>query len=91
MKVDLKLPKKYQRFFGSLEAEDGLIDDCKYMLWFAPGYAWQGEYPCMPVKSKKEAIEFIKEAMVERGYDEKLEQGLVSPRRDDYRKEDEEE
>lgn len=77
MKVELKVPKKYQKYFGSLEAEDGLIDDCKYMLYFAPGYAAQGEYPCMPVASKKEAIEWLKMGEEEKGYQEKLEQGLV--------------
>lgn len=85
--VKLNVPKKYKKYFGSLEAEPGLIDDCKYMLYFAPGYAWEGEYPCMPVKSKKEALDFIKEAEAEKGYDEKLAQGLVEPRRDDYEEE----
>ena len=84
MKVELKMSKELQKYFGSLEAEDGLIDDCKYMLYFAPGYAWEGEYPCMPVKSKKEALEFLEGGMPEKDYDEKLAQGLVEPRRDDY-------
>lgn len=87
MKTELKMPKKLQKYFGSLEREDGLIDDCKYMLYFAPGYAFNGEYPCMPVKSKKEAIEFLEDALPEVNYDEKLEQGLVSPRREDYEEE----
>lgn len=84
MIVELNVPKKYKKYFGSLEQESGLIDDCKYMLYFAPGYAWEGEYPCMPVKSKKEAIEFLRGAEPEHNYDELLKQGLVSPRRDDY-------
>lgn len=86
-KVELKLPKRLQKYFGSLEREDGLIDDCKYMLYFAPGYAWAGEYPCLPVKSKKEAIYFLESAMPEVNYDEKLAEGVVEPRRDDYEEE----
>ena len=62
---ELKVPKKYQKYFKKLEAEDGLIDNCKYMLYFADGYAWMGQYPVMPVKSKKEALQFIREGDVE--------------------------
>lgn len=83
MKVDLKVPKKYQKYFGSLEAEGGLIDDCKYMLYFADGYAAYGEYPCFPVASKKEALEILSTGEPEKGYDNLLEQGLVEPRRND--------
>ena len=70
MKVDLKVPKEYQKYFGKLEAEGGLIDNCKYMLYFAEGYAYMGEYPILPVKSKREAIEFLKLGEVEKGYNE---------------------
>ena len=77
MKVELNVPKKYQHMFGSLERESGLIDDCPYMLYFAPGYAAEGEYPCMPVKSKKEAIEWLRLGEPEKGYQEKLDQGLI--------------
>lgn len=77
MKIELNIPKKYQKYFGSLEAEGGLIDDCKYMLYFADGYAYMGEYPAMPVKSKKEAIEFLKLGEKEKQYDELKAQGLI--------------
>lgn len=77
MKVKMNVPKKYEKYFGSLEAEDGLIDDCKYMLYFANGYAAEGEYPCMPVRSKKEALEWIRMGEPEKGYEEKLKQGLI--------------
>ena len=76
-KVELKVPEKYKKYFGSLEAEPGLIDDCKYMLYFADGYAAEGEYPCMPVRSKKEAIEWLKLGEPEKGYEELKEKGLV--------------
>jgi len=77
MKVELKVPEKLKKYFGSLEREDGLIDDCKYMLYFAPGYAAEGEYPCMPVKSKKEALEWLQLGMPEKGYEEKVAAGLI--------------
>lgn len=59
--MTLNIPKKYQERFKSLEAEDGLIDDCKYILTFARGWAWEG-FGNVPVRSKKEAIEYLKEA-----------------------------
>lgn len=83
MKEKMNVPKKYQKYFGSLEREDGLIDDCKYMLYFANGYAYLGEYPCMPVKSKKEALEFIKCAELEKGYDELVKQGIAKPMKEE--------
>ena len=73
----LNVPKKYEKYFGSLERKDGLIDDCPYMLYFAEGYAWEGEYPCMPVKSKKEAIEFLRGGDVEKNYAELKAKGLI--------------
>lgn len=77
MKEKLNVPKKYQKYFGRLEREGGLIDDCPYMLYFASGYAYMGEYWCMPVASKKEALEFLRHGKEEKRYKEKLEQGLV--------------
>lgn len=77
MKVKLNVPKKYEKYFGSLEREGDLIDDCPYMLYFADGYAYMGEYPCMPVKSKKEALEFLRCGEKEKGYEELKSQGLV--------------
>lgn len=77
MKEKLNVPKKYLKYFGSLESEGGLIDDCKYMLYFAEGYAYMGEYPCMPVKSKKEALEFLKCGEKEKMYEYLKEQGLI--------------
>ena len=77
METKLYVPQKYKKYFGCLEAEPGLIDDCKYMLYFAPGYAWHGQYPSVPVRSKKEALEYIKEGDIEEGYEELKEKGLV--------------
>ena len=56
------IPKKYQERAKSSEKESGLIDNCKYMLYFNENWCWSGDYWSIPVKSKKEALEFIKEA-----------------------------
>lgn len=61
MKIELKLPKYLQERLGSLESEPGLIDDCKYMLYFSSDWCWGEDYWALPVKSKAEAIEFLKE------------------------------
>lgn len=75
--IKINIPKKYQKYFGSLEREDGLIDDCKYMLYFASGYAAEGEYPCMPVKSKKEALYWLRLGEIEHNYDDLKKRGLI--------------
>jgi len=64
MVIELNVPKKYKKYFGSLERENGLIDNCKYMLYFANGYGYMGEFSCVPVRSKKEALEYLKSAML---------------------------
>lgn len=56
-----RLPMKYRQMVRDLSAEDDLIDDCKYILQFADGYAWDG-YETLPVRSITEAIEFVKSA-----------------------------
>lgn len=68
MKINLKVPKKYEKVFDRLESEDGLIDDCKYMLYFKEGYAYMGEYWAFPVKSKKEALKFIRQYDIDKYY-----------------------
>lgn len=57
--VKIKIPNKYKERFGALEKESDL-SDCKYMLYFADGWTWDGYYS-VPVKSKKEALQFLKE------------------------------
>lgn len=56
------LPIKYRERVASLEAEPGLIDDCKYMLYFNDDWCWDEDYWALPVRSKREALRFIKEA-----------------------------
>ena len=56
-----RLPKQYRDRVDNLIAEDGLVDDCKYMLYYTDGYT-DGECvsSCYPVRSISEAIYFIK-------------------------------
>lgn len=58
----MKIPSYLQERFGSLEAEEGLIDDCKYILELADGWQFEDGGKTLPVRSKKEAIEFLKTA-----------------------------
>lgn len=55
-----RLPKKYHEAVRNFEADIGLVDDCKYMLYFNDDYPmFDGGYS-VPCKSIAEAIEFIK-------------------------------
>lgn len=56
------VPKRYQERIENLEKGEDLIDNCKYMLYFNENWCWDEDYCSIPVKSKKEALEFIKEA-----------------------------
>lgn len=53
--------KKYR-----IEREDGLIDDCKYMLYFADGWHNDG-YHSVPCRTIKECMEWVAGAIKERG------------------------
>lgn len=55
------IPKKYRERVAAIEIGFDLIDNCKYLLYFAEDWAWN-DIGCIPVKSKKEALQFIKEA-----------------------------
>ena len=61
MSENLKIPKYLEERFGMLEEADDLIDDCKYILYFNKGWAF-GDYPDVPVRSKREAIEYLKDS-----------------------------
>lgn len=58
-----RLPKKFHRFVKDFEAEGGLVDDCKYMLYFNYGVSFAGyeNVGGFPVKSIAEAVKLIKE------------------------------
>ena len=66
------LPKKYQERVDELEREDGLIDDCKYILYFNEDWCWHEDYQTLPVKSKKEALRFIKDARLRTNEEKEL-------------------
>ena len=55
-----KLPKKYRDRVQDFTAENGLIDNCKYILVFTDGYTWNG-YETLPCKSIAEAVTFVRE------------------------------
>lgn len=63
MEKDYKynLPKYLQERCDSLIRKDGLIDNCKYMLYFDTKWNYNN-YICIPVRNIKEAIEFLQEA-----------------------------
>lgn len=58
-----RLPMKYHKYFKGIEAEDGLVDDCRYMLYFNEGVSLFGyeEVYGYPVKSISEAIRILKQ------------------------------
>ena len=58
--TELKLPKELQERFKALEAESGLIDDCRYILELADGWTFEDGGMTIPVRSKKEAFEFLR-------------------------------
>lgn len=66
-KDNFKIPKKYQERFEALEQANDLIDECKYLLYFANGWGFDDEplCYCVPVRSKKEALEYLKMAVKE--------------------------
>ena len=61
-KLFKRLPKKYHDRVDRLEVEDGLIDDCKYMLYLKDGWKWSDGYPTVACRSITEAIGFIKDS-----------------------------
>ena len=63
----VKKTKKYR-----IEAEGGLIDNCKYMLYLSAGWTLAGGEDCMPCKSIREAMEYVKEATFECKHMEEL-------------------
>lgn len=56
------LPKALREAVKDLDPEDGLVDECKYMLYWSDNYAdaYNESGSCFPVKSLKEAAEFVR-------------------------------
>ena len=62
-----RLPKKYHDRVRDIEREDGLVDDCKYMLYWNEPYTDDGRSglgSCFPVRSITEAVEHIKDLSI---------------------------
>lgn len=59
-----RLPKKYHERVLKLEYENGLIDGCKFMLYWTKEYTdgeiYGGTYP---IKSINDAVYFIKNCL----------------------------
>lgn len=58
------LPKKYHNRFGGIEIAEGLIEDCKYIIYTSSDYIFEEGGNNLPCKSIKEAIEYIKYSTV---------------------------
>lgn len=59
-----RLPKKYHDMVVDIKAEDDLVDNCKYMLYYSAlytdGHCYGG---CYPVRSITEAVNYIKNSL----------------------------
>ena len=73
-----RLPKKYHDRVAEFEQEDGLIDGCKYMLYFTKGCCWHDEeFTSLPCRSISEAIAFVKDTTIEDVEEYELENTVV--------------
>lgn len=64
MKLLKKLPKKYHDRVVDIEKAYGLVDNCKYILYFSKEYTdGDGFSFGYPVRSISEAIDFIKNSL----------------------------
>lgn len=61
------LPKKYHNRFGLIELEDGLIDNCKYMLYTSDEYIFEDGGNSYPCKSIIEAVHYLKYCTILKG------------------------
>jgi len=59
-----RLPKKYQDRLKDFTEEEGLVDDCRYLLVYTDEYT-DGDCAgsCYPVRSIDEAIRFIRDSL----------------------------
>lgn len=55
-----RLPKKYHDRVDLLEADEGLIDDCRYMLYLSENWQFADGGQSYPVRSIDEAVEMTK-------------------------------
>jgi len=57
----IKTTKKQSLMIDSIEVENGLIDDCKYMVYLKDGFEHECFGNSFPIKNQKEFNEFMKE------------------------------
>ena len=56
--MKINVPKYLRERFSHIELCYGLIDDCKYLLYFAEGWHWYGATN-VPIKNLKEVKHFL--------------------------------
>lgn len=57
-----RLAKKYHPVLDKVEAEGGLVDDCKYMIYFTDEYYTDDYFgSCYPVRNVTESRQVIKD------------------------------
>lgn len=56
-----RLPKKYHARVDVLEADEGLIDNCRYMLYLKEDWQFCDGGQSYPVRSIDEAVYFVRE------------------------------
>lgn len=73
----MRVPKYLEERFERLEPASDLIDDCKYLLYFKEGWGIDDGYElcgCYPVRSKAEALKYLRESISQEQLDKVLEE-----------------
>ena len=60
-KLESYLNKKQQSMIHSIDAESGLVDDCKYMVYLKEGYTLAGCETSFPITGIRELKEFMQD------------------------------
>lgn len=60
MSENIKIPARIKERFKALEKVEDLVDGCKYILILEDGWEFQEGGMHLPVRSKTEAIEFLR-------------------------------
>ena len=62
-KLESYLNKKQRAMIQSIDAEDGLVDDCKYMVYLKEGFTFADEGNSYPVKNIRELKEIMEDVI----------------------------
>jgi len=60
-KLESYLNKKQQNMIDSIDAESGLVDDCKYMVYLKEGFTFAGYETSFPITGIRELKEFMQD------------------------------